>query len=157
MNRGLISAVSEFRPNVPCLALMVVILAGLLACTVVRSEQAVTGIYELDAGSQRIALEILPNATFVETIHLVNGRTETRVGTWKWASSRISFDRLWIPASFAPDYIREADSRADNGQPRYTDPGNWSVRAESHWGTVVLPIFPDADIGFRMVRHQTQP
>lgn len=157
MNRGLMNTLSEFRANVPCLALMVILLGGLLACTVVRSEHEVTGTYELNVDRQRITLEILTNETFVETIHLANGGTERRVGKWRWASERINFDGLWIPESFAPDYIRQADSRSDRGQPRYTDPGNWSVSAESHWGTVVLPVFPDADIDFRMIRHQTQP
>jgi len=60
----------------------------------------------------------------------------------------IDFDSLWIPKEFAPDYILQADSE-NSDQPRYTDPGHWVLAPEYHFGSVVLEIFPDADVSFR--------
>jgi hypothetical protein len=133
---------------------VVLILIGwLVGCSSVRSKAEVAGLYELSAEGQKISLEVFPNETFAETIVFAGGRVEKRAGRWHWAYGRMSFQGLWVPESFAPDYIRRADSGAGSGQPKYTDPGHWSIKAERHWGTVVLPIFPDADINFAMVRH----
>jgi hypothetical protein len=55
---------------------------------------------------------------------------------------------LWIPRSFAPDYILKADSEAKVSTQKYTEPGYWAIRPENHWGRIVLSIFPDANINF---------
>jgi hypothetical protein len=68
----------------------------------------------------------------------------------------VSFDGLWIPKSFAPDYIEQADAQSSSSQPKYTDPGTWAVSAEHHWGTITLAVFPDADIDFKMVSHSSR-
>jgi hypothetical protein len=131
-------------------------LIGVLAgCTSVRSELEVTGVYGLYADSQKITLEVFTDGTFTETIVFAPRHVEKRVGRWRWAQGRMSFDVLWIPESFAPDYIRRADSRSDGGQQKYSDPGHWSIMAEKHWGTIILPIFPDADTHFTMVQHSS--
>jgi len=67
----------------------------------------------------------------------------------------MSFDGLWIPEPFAPDYIRRADSTAKPDRPKYTDPGHWSIKPERHFGKVILPVFSDADINFEMVKHSS--
>jgi len=127
----------------------------LTGCTSVRSELEVTGVYELYADSQKITLEVFPDGTFAETIVFAPGHVEKRVGRWHWAQGRMGFDVLWIPESFAPDYVRRADSRAGGGQPKYTDPEHWLVTPEKYWGTISLPIFPDDDIHFTMVQHSS--
>ena len=121
----------------------------------VKSKSDVLGEYELKSGNGRIVLKVSPDKSFSETIFWSNGKVENRSGKWLWAENGISFDQLWIPAEFAPDYILQADASA-NKQPKYTEPGHWSMRAEKHWGTVTLPIFPDADVNFKMVRRFSQ-
>jgi hypothetical protein len=124
---------------------------GLTACSVIQSKNAMAGVYELDAGNQTITLEILPNETFKETILFASGRIEILEGKWDWRPGRIGFDRLWIPASFAPDYILRADSESRADFPKYTAPGYFSTSAEKHWGTITLEIFDD--VSFKMIRH----
>ena len=121
----------------------------------VKSESDVLGEYELKSGNGRIALKVSPDKSFSETIFWSNGKVENRSGKWLWAENGISFDQLWIPSEFAPDYILQADASA-NKQPKYTEPGHWSMGVEKHWGTVMLPIFPDADVNFKMVRRFRQ-
>lgn len=135
------------------LSALLVLMFGLVGCYSVQSKTEVIGVYELDANGQKIILEILPSDTFAETIVFAPGRVEKRVGKWNWADGWMSFDDLWVPESFAPDYIRQVDSEASGRQPKYTDPGHWVLTAEKRWGTVVLPIFPDSDIKFSMVRR----
>jgi hypothetical protein len=131
----------------------VAVALGLVGCAPIRSEQKVTGIYELNVENQKIILTLDPNHSFEETIQLASGQVNKHSGLWRWSYGRIGFEGLWIPPSFAPDYIRQADAQAGPGQPKYTERGGWSITAESHWGNTVLPIFPDADIYFQMVKH----
>jgi len=143
-------------PQQPARSVLLLILATLLfasGCTMVKSESDVLGEYELKVGKGKIELKILPDRSFSETIFWPTGKAENRSGKWLWAENGISFDQLWIPSEFAPDYILQADASAkENKQPKYTEPGHWFMRAEKHWGTVTLPIFPDADVSFEMVR-----
>lgn len=104
----------------------------------------------------KFALKVSPDKSYSETIFWPNGKVESRSGKWLWAENGISFDQLWIPSEFAPDYILQADTSAKaNRRPKYTEPGYWSMRAERHWGTVILPIFPDADVSFEMRFRQS--
>jgi|ERR1700722_488984 len=148
------------RPfRLPGTVLLVISATLILAtgCSMVKSESDVLGEYELKGGNGRIALKVSPDKSFSETIFWPNGKVDNRSGEWLWAENGISFDQLWIPSEFAPDYILQADASAKaNKQPKYTEPGHWSMRAEKHWGTVTLPIFPDADINFKMVRRFRQ-
>ncbi len=121
-------------------------------CTMVRSESDILGEYELAIPKGKIALKVSPDNSFSETIFWPNGKVESRSGKWLWNENGVSFDQLWIPSAFAPDYILQADESAGK-QPKYTEPGHWSGRPERHWGTVILPIFPDADLNFKMVRR----
>ncbi len=141
-------------PGVGRFLLLTLILATALdSCVPVRSRSEVVGVYELKGDKQKITLEVSPGGTFVETIVFASRQTEKRAGRWYWAKGHIGFDGLWIPKPFAPDYILRADSEARGNEPRYTEPEHWSLPAESHWGTITLPVFPDPDISFTMVRH----
>lgn len=66
----------------------------------------------------------------------------------------LNFDELWIPKSFAPDYILQADAGSGPDRPKYTEPGHWVLSAESHWGTVTLQVFED--VSFRMVERSSR-
>jgi len=124
------------------------------SCRMVKSESDVSGDYELKAGNGKIELKLSPDKTFSETIFWPNGKVESRSGKWLWAEGGVGIDQLWIPPEFAPDYILEADASAkENHQPKYTEPLYTFMRPEKHWGTVILPIFPDADMNFKMVRR----
>jgi hypothetical protein len=81
---------------------------------------------------------------------LASGQVDKRTGRWDWGAGRLSFDELSIPKSFAPNYLRPTES---SGSPKYTEPGHWSISPENHWGTVVLPIFPNEDVNFKMVKR----
>ena len=137
------------------LLLILAVLLFVTGCTLVRSESDVLGEYELKAGNGKIALKVSPDGSFSETILWPTGRVESRSGQWLWNKNRLSFDQLWIPSVFAPDYILRADASADK-QPKYTESGHWAIQPEKHWGTVTLPIFPDADLSFKMVRRFRQ-
>lgn len=127
--------------------------ATLAACYPAGSKPDVAGVYELRVDAQTITLVLSPNGSFTETILLAGGRADKREGRWTWGSGRIGLDGLSIPKSFAPAYILRADSGSGGEQPRYTEPGYWSLAPEKHWGTMVLPVFPDANVYFEMVRH----
>jgi hypothetical protein len=123
----------------------------------VTSESDVLGEYELRAASGKIVLSVSRDKTFAETIYWPSGKVENRSGKWLWSENGISFDQLWIPPAFAPDYIVQADASAtQNKQPKYTEPGHWYVQPEKHWGTVTVPIFPDANVSFSMVKKFRQ-
>jgi len=139
----------------PMIALLI-LSSALVACYPVRSMPDVIGLYELKVGNDRISLDVSSDQSFTETIRWASGKVEQRTGKWYWNRSSVAFDRLWIPKSFAPDYIEAADAKSGSNQPKYTDPGNWSVSAEKHWGRVTLAVFPDADIYFRMVGHSSR-
>lgn len=124
-------------------------------CSMVRSESDVLGEYELRATGGKIVLSLSPDKSFSETIYWPNGKVEGRSGKWTWSQNGISFDQLWVPPVFAPDYIVQADASARaNRQPKYTEPGHWYMRPERHWGTVIVPVFDD--VNFEMVRRFRQ-
>ena len=126
-------------------------------CTMVKSESDVLGEYELRVGKGKIVLKVSPDKSFSEMICWPNGKVESRSGKWLGSQNGIGFDQLWIPREFAPDYILEADASAkENKQPKYTEPGYCWGRPEKHWGTVTWPVFPDADVSFKMVRRFRQ-
>jgi hypothetical protein len=124
----------------------------LVACYSVSSKSDVVGAYELSGASGKLALDLFSDGRFVESIEDSKSSTvQKQTGTWFWSGGRISFDNLWIPDSFAPKEIRFADSHSDQSQPRYTEPGHWVLRPESHWGTVVIEVFDD--VSFKKVKH----
>jgi hypothetical protein len=145
----------------PARIVLLVVLATFLftnGCTMVRSESDVLGEYELKVGTGKIELKILPDKSFSERIFWSTGKVENRSGKWVWTENGIGFDQLWIPPEFAPDYILRADAEATaNRQPKYTEPGYSWGRPEKHWGTVMIPIFPDADVRFQMIRKFHRP
>lgn len=126
-------------------------------CSIVTSESDVLGEYELSTASGKIVLTVSADKSFAETIYWPSGKVESLSGKWLWSQNGISFDHLWIPPAFAPDDIVQADrSATQNGQPKYTEPGHWYVQPEKHWGTVIVPIFPDDDVSFSMVKRLHQ-
>lgn len=134
--------------------LVIALLLSLNGCMNVKSQSDVVGEYRLGVGANEITLKIFPDRRFSEKIVTQNGKIEDHSGKWSWANDNISFDQLWIPREFAPPYILRADSSAGaNNQPKYTEPGHWVVSPEWHWGTVILPVFPDADTNFKMISH----
>ena len=145
----------------PARIVLLVVLATFLltnGCTMVISESDVLGEYELKVGTGKIELKILPDKSFSERIFWSTGKVENRSGKWVWTENGIGFDQLWIPPEFAPDYILRADAEATaNRQPKYTEPGYSWGRPEKHWGTVMIPIFPDADVRFQMIRKFHRP
>jgi hypothetical protein len=125
---------------------------GLVGCWVVTSRADVIGQYDLSVGSDRISLTLSPDGTFIENVLWASGKVDSLTGTWRWGNGGdLSFDKLWIPKAFAPDYIIQADSRQTSDGPKYTEPGYWSVSAERHWGKVTIAVFPGADVEFKMV------
>jgi hypothetical protein len=130
--------------------------ASLVGCYTVKSKPEVVGVYELNAGHNRISLDVSQDGGFTETILWASGKAEKRTGKWYWNRGSVSFDGLWIPKAFAPDYIAQADAQAGTNQPKYSEPGTWAVSAERHWGTVKLAVFPDDDTYFKMVSHPSR-
>ena len=133
--------------------LLVAASSALVACIPARSKASVIGVYELKVERQKLTLELASDGSFTETIQFASGQVEKRVGQWNWMPGRVGLTGLWIPREFAPDYIHRADSEVGSGQPKYTEPGYWSVSAENHWGTTLLSVFPDDDVNFRMVKR----
>jgi hypothetical protein len=67
------------------------------------------------------------------------------------ADVRIFVSQPEFPQIFrapVPDYILRADEN-NKGQPKYTEPGSWTVTPTYEWGTVTLDLFPDDDISFK--------
>ena len=120
------------------------------ACVYVQSRASVVGTYRLGSNHQRIVLELSPDGNFTETISYRKGEVTKHVGKWdfKSASDDLTFDSLWIPKEFAPDYILRVDENSKS-QPKYTEPGFWTVTPTYERGTVTLDVFPDADITFK--------
>ena len=137
-------------------ASLMLMCASLLGCYTVKSKPEVVGLYELNVGHDRINLDVAQDGAFAETILWSSGKTEKRTGKWYWNRGSVSFDNLWIPKAFAPDYIAQADAQAVSNQPKYSEPGTWAVSAERHWGTVRLAVFPDGDAYFKMVSHPSR-
>jgi hypothetical protein len=120
-------------------------------CSMVDSRSDVVGNYRLNTTGGEITLRLSEDGRFSETIVWASGKRETRSGNWNWSEKVLNFDQLWIPREFAPSYIQEADASAKD-QPKYTEPGHWTVRPERHWGTIILSIFPDDGENFRMTK-----
>ena len=139
------------------LMLIFATLLSLTGCMMVKTESDILGEYELKVGANKIVLKISSDKSFSEEIIWQGGKLQNRSGKWLWANDGISFDQLSIPPEFAPQYILRADASAsENKQPKYTEPGHWSIRPERHWGKVILPIFPDEDTEFKMVSHTSR-
>jgi hypothetical protein len=148
---------NQSRPPKGVFCSFLAALLSLNGCMMVNSEPNILGQYELKVGANKIDLKISPDGSFSERIVWSSGKVENNSGKWLWANDGISFDQLWIPPEFAPEYILQADKSADeNGQPKYTRPGHWFMGAEKHWGTVILPVFPDSDIDFKMVSRPSR-
>lgn len=132
------------------LLLIVALLLPNGACVDVQSRAGVVGTYQLDSNHRQIVLELSSDGNFTETISYRKGEMTKHVGRWdfKPANHDVTFDSLWIPKEFAPDYILDADENS-KGQPKYTEPGSWIVTPTYEWGTVTLNVLPDADISFR--------
>jgi len=134
-------------------AIVLGLMGVLSGCYMVKSKSDVTGTYELKVDANKISLDVLQDGRYEETITWANGHVEKRAGQWTWWPGHIGFDDLWIPKDFAPDSIRRADESSSSNRPKFTEPIAWSMSAENHWGTVILPVFPDEDVNFRMIRH----
>jgi hypothetical protein len=131
------------------LLLIVALLLPNGACVDVQSRAGVVGTYQLASNHQRIVLELSSDGNFTETISYKKGEVTKHVGRWDFKPTNyVTFDSLWIPKEFSPDYILDADENS-KGQPKYTEPGSWTVTPTYEWGTVTLDVFPDADISFR--------
>jgi len=135
---------------------LAILCGALVACYPVRSKPDVVGMYELKVGNGRISLDVASDQSFTETIRWASGKVEQRTGKWYWNRSSVAFDVLWIPKEFAPDDVIAVDKKVDTNQPKFTDPGNWAMSAERHWGTVMLAVFPDEDVYFRMVGRSSR-
>jgi hypothetical protein len=129
---------------------IIALIAVTCACMPIRSKQELTGTYELNGEKQKIRLEVFPDGSFSETIISASGRIEKSEGNWQWKAGFINFDKLWIPQSFAPDYILKSDA---SGRTQFTVPGYWSITPEKYWGKVVLSVFPDSNINFIMQQN----
>ena len=136
-----------------CDPYLLLTLASMFAagCSMVDSRSDVVGNYRLETKGGEISLRLSEDGHFSETILWASGKQDTGSGSWYWNQKVINFDQLWIPREFAPSYIQEADAFARD-QPKYTEPGHWTVRLERHWGTIILSIFPDNDENFRMTK-----
>ena len=133
------------------LLLIAVLLFPNSACIDVQSRSGVVGKYQLSRNHQRIILELSSDGNFIETISYGKGEITKHVGRWDFepADRYVTFDSLWIPKEFAPDYILDADENS-KGQPKYTEPGSWTLTPTYEWGSVALDVFPDSpDISFR--------
>ena len=136
-----------------CELYLLLTLASMFAvgCSMVDSRSDVVGNYRLETKGGEITLRLLEDGHFSETILWASGKHDTRAGNWYWSQKVLNFDQLWIPREFAPSYILESDALATD-QPKYTEPGHWTVSPERHWGTIILSIFPDDDVNFRMTK-----
>jgi hypothetical protein len=129
-------------------AVLSICIGSLCSCFPVHSQSGAVGRYILGDGGQRIVLDVVADGSFTETITFRSGATQELTGKWSWSDGSISFDSLWIPKEFAPDYIGQTDSGSGV---KYTEPGHWTISPEYHWGTVVLEVFED--VKFRSVKQ----
>src|SRR5262249_40395483 len=132
------------------MAVLVTMSSAIVGCHFVEAKSDVIGFYELKAGHDLIRLELAPDEHFTETIRWASGKTEKRTGTWQLTNGTLNLDELWIPQSFAPEYILHADAESGPNQPKYTEPGHWSISPVSYWGTITLEVFED--VSFKKVR-----
>jgi hypothetical protein len=119
----------------------------------IGSKNNIIGCYELGDGDQKISLKIDPDGKYFEIVTLRGAVVDRHSGKWRWTASFVDFDSLWIPKEFAPDYILRADAAAARGEPKYTERGHWSLGAESMFGNVVLVVFPDEGVNFKLMRR----
>jgi hypothetical protein len=122
-------------------------------CWQIGSKNNIIGYYELGDGAEKISLEIKPDGTYLEIVVLRGAVADRRSGKWRWSPGFVDFDSLWIPKEFAPDYILRADADAAPEEPKYTEPGHWSLGAESEFGSVVLVVFANADVNFKLTKR----
>ena len=132
------------------LLLVVVLLLPNGACVYVRSRAGVVGTYQLVSDHRRIVLELSSDGNFSEMIDTGKGEVTKHVGRWDFKPGNydVTFDSLWIPKEFAPDYILRTDQNS-KGQPKFTEPGSWILTPTYEWGTVTLDVFPDDNISFK--------
>lgn len=130
--------------------LVVALLLPAGACVYVQSRAGVVGTYQLGSNQRRIVLELSPDGNFTETILTGKGEFTKHAGRWdfKPANYDVTFDSLWIPKEFAPEHILSADQNSE-GQPKFTEPGAWTLTPAYEWGTITLDVFPDDDISFK--------
>jgi hypothetical protein len=122
-------------------------------CNLNPSRNDVVGTYVLRGqGGNLITLTLSSDGVFSEKI-LASGNFKTTVGTWSIRDGNLDFDQLWIPQAFAPQTIVEADKRAGERQPKYTEPGHWDLSVEKLWGRMKIEVFSDDDVEFVMVSH----
>lgn len=136
-----------FQRRVWLLVIVVMFFECLVSCRSAITTGELAGTYHLSGEGGAISLELLPNGDFVEHIRPTSGPVRMQRGRWEFSSRSISFDSLWIPVEFAPDYVKKADSNAGNG-PKYTNPGSWSIKPERWFGKIVLSVFPDSNVKF---------
>jgi len=82
---------TQFQPTIR--SLLLIVLATLFfanGCTMVRSESDVLGEYELKVGKGKIALKILPDRSFSETIFGRNASPSARMSSGSTGTSRNS-------------------------------------------------------------------
>ena len=124
----------------------------LTGCLSVPSKDSVIGAYTLTVKQNRIALSLSPDGKFSESIHWSSGTEAEQKGFWWMRDGVLSFDKLWIPPEFAPEGINQIGTSAGfPAQPKFTDPGRWSLSPEWHLGRIVIEVFPDDDVTFRKV------
>jgi hypothetical protein len=120
-------------------------------CNPNLSRNEVTGLYVMEKqGGNRITLTLSSDGVFNEEIR-TPGNLKFVAGTWSIRGCNVDFDKLWIPQTFAPQKIVEADKQAGERQPKYTDPRHWDLPVEKSWGRVKIEVFPDDHVEFVMV------
>ena len=77
-------------------------------------------------------------------IHLGNGSSARYEGKWHWTKDRVEFIGLVIPNNLIRKYVGPSDT-----EKQLSAIESWSFAPENHWGTLVLPVFPDSDVNFR--------
>ena len=135
------------RVNASIAVLLALVSTG---CNRTISREAVVGSYELKQEAGTIDLELNSDGSFSEVVRLKNAQVSLRRGRWSPPSPDsplIGIDGLLIPREFTPDYIKEADHSNRNGV-KYSDPGYWVLRPSYEFGTITIPVFPDAGIRF---------
>jgi hypothetical protein len=103
-----------------------------------RSEADVIGRYQMGTKPRLIVLDVKPDHTFSEIINIPGQTFPERFGRWSWTAGSISFDSLWIPMEFAPDYIVDADR---TGSVKYTEPAHWVLDTNGLLGAFTLTFF----------------
>lgn len=131
--------------------ILVVACVPLAACIPIRSGPEMVGTYRLAVAHQKITLELESAGTFTEIIQYESGKIERRAGRWNWTSDRVDLSDLWIPRSFAPDYILQADAEAKVSQQKLYGALVLGDPRRKPLGTTILPSFPDAGTNFENI------